>query len=82
VHKLDSFGYRVFVTTGFYVSLFFVPLFQRFVFNTIFVGFVVTELVFLMPLSPPMCSGTLRIAAQSSTRINQRQNNSKLFGTT
>jgi hypothetical protein len=22
VHKLDSFGYRVFVTTGFYVSLF------------------------------------------------------------
>jgi hypothetical protein len=22
VHKLDSFGYRVFLTTGFYVSLF------------------------------------------------------------
>jgi hypothetical protein len=28
VHKLDSFGYRVFVTTGFYVSLFFVPCFN------------------------------------------------------
>jgi hypothetical protein len=28
VHKLDSFGYRVFVTIGFYVS----PLFQLFVF--------------------------------------------------
>jgi hypothetical protein len=42
VHKLDSFEYRVFVTTGFYVS----PLFQLFVFNIVFVGFVVTELVF------------------------------------
>jgi hypothetical protein len=35
VHKLDSFGYRVFVTTGFYVSLFvfncsFLILFFRF----------------------------------------------------
>jgi hypothetical protein len=29
-----------------------------------------------------VCSGTLRVATQSSTRINSRQNNSKLSGTT
>jgi hypothetical protein len=29
-----------------------------------------------------VCSGTLRVATQSSTRINPRQNNSKLSGTT
>jgi hypothetical protein len=29
--QLESFGYRVFVTTGFYVSLIFSPLFQLFV---------------------------------------------------
>jgi hypothetical protein len=49
VHQLDSFGYRVFLTTGFYVSLF---VFNYSFFNTIFVGFVVTELVFLMGFFP------------------------------
>jgi hypothetical protein len=49
VHKLDSFGYRMFLTTGFYVSLF---VFNCSFFNTVFVGFVVTEIVFLMGLSP------------------------------
>jgi hypothetical protein len=35
VHKLDSFGYRVFVKTGFYVSLLFFLLFQLHVFYTV-----------------------------------------------
>jgi hypothetical protein len=29
-----------------------------------------------------VCSGIFRVAMQSSTRINPRQNNSKLSGTT
>jgi hypothetical protein len=29
-----------------------------------------------------VCSGVLRVATQSSMRINSRQKNSKLFGTT
>jgi hypothetical protein len=56
VHKLDSFGYRVFLTSGFYVSLFvffncpFFNTIQQPVETTTF--FVVTDLVFSMGLPP------------------------------
>jgi hypothetical protein len=60
VHKLDSFGYRVFLTTGFYVSLFvfstvrFFNTIQQPVETTTF--FVVTDLVFvLMGFCLPPC---------------------------
>jgi hypothetical protein len=52
VHKLDSFGYRVFLTTGFYVSLFvfstvrFFNTIQQPVETTTF--FVVTDVVFVL----------------------------------